>query len=98
MSMENKYILAALTAIALGALTIGAASAHSNNRNQKGAMMGDDNVGMSGMMGMMSMMQGNFVHDKADIDWMKKEMKEHVNLTDEEVDEMSEQCPMMRRR
>lgn len=37
-------------------------------------------------------------HATNDIDWMKDEMKEHMNLTDEEVDEMTEHCPMMRGR
>ncbi len=97
--MENKYILAlAVLAVAtLAALSIGIAGAHDNSVNQRGTMI-DDDFGMMGMDSMMGMMSGNFVHDQDDIDWMREEMKVHMNFTDEEFDEMAEHCPMMRRR
>ena len=80
---------------AIAALSIGLASAHSNN-NQNTMM--DNSFGMGSMMNMMGMMGGNFIHVQDDIDWMRKEMKEHMNFTDEEFDEMVEHCPMMRRK
>lgn len=89
--MENKYITAGLLAIAAFAV-VSVAGAHSTD--SEGSGMG----GMMRGMGMMGMMNGNFVHDQDDIDWMKDEMKEHMNFTDEEFDEMAEHCPMMRGR
>ena len=64
----------------------------SNMMNSNG-MMDSNN-----MMGMMSMMHGNGMmdmHDSDDIEWMKTRMKEYMNLTDEEINEMTEHCPMM---
>ena len=93
--MESKYLLAVIVIAAIATLSIGLASAHSNN-NQNTMM--DNIFGMGSMMNMMEMMSGDFVHDQDDIDWMRKEMKEHMNFTDEEFDEMVEHCPMMRRK
>ena len=96
--MESKYLLAVIVIAAIATLSIGLASAHSNN-NQNTMM--DNSFGMGSMMSMMNMMgmmSGDFVHDQDDIDWMRKEMKEHMNFTDEEFDEMVEHCPMMRRK
>ena len=90
-SMKNKYLLAVFAVAAIAVLSISVASAHSNTEDQ-GWPMGS---GFGG--GMMRMMQDNFVHDEDDIDWMREEMKEHMNFTDEEFDEMAEHCPMMRR-
>ena len=56
------------------------------------AMHGSGGFGSGSMMKMMS---GNFVHDQDDINWMKKEMKEHMNFTDEDISKMIESCPMM---
>lgn len=91
--MELKYMLAVLAIAAIAALSIGIASAHTNSRNQMGSI--DDDFGMMGMGGMMG---GNVVRDQDDIDWMREEMKEHMNFTNEEFDEMAEHCPMMRGR
>jgi len=93
--MENKYLLGIVVTIAAAAFAVSVASAHSNN-NQNTMM--DNSFGMGSMMNMMEMMSGDFVHDQDDIDWMRKEMKEHMNLTNEEVSEMAEHCPMMRSR
>ena len=93
--MESKYLLVVIAIAAIAALSIGLASAHSNS-NQN--IMMDNSFGMGSMMNMMGMMGGNFIHDQDDIDWMRKEMKEHMNFTDEEFDEMVEHCPMMRRK
>jgi len=95
--MENKYVLVVLVIAAIATLAIGIASAHSNSRDQDWPTMGNG-FGMGNMMEMMNMMGGNFVHDQDDIDWMRKEMKEHMNFTDEEFEEMAEHCPMMQRR
>jgi len=99
--MEYKYVLALLLAAAVGILAVSIAGAHSNG-NQN-TMMDDGNSGMMGMMGGMGMMNGmmstdGFVHNEDDIDWMREEMKEHMNFTDEEFNEMAEHCPMMRGR
>lgn len=93
--MENKYLLVALLAVPV-VFAINVASAHSiDGYNNSG-----NGFSMSGMGGMMGMMQGTngFVHDKDDIGWMKNEMKEHMNLTNEEVDEITGHCPMIRSR
>lgn len=88
-NMESKYLLAATIAIAtVSIFAIGIANAHGTNDYT--GMMGNGFGG--GMMG------GNFVHDQDNVDWMKDEMKEHMNLTNEEVNEMTEHCPMMRGR
>lgn len=92
--MKDEYLLAALAVVAASVLAIGVANAHINNRS---AQIGNG-FGMGSMMGMMNMMQGNFVHDQDDIDWMRKVMREHMNFTDEEFDEMAGHCPMMRSR
>ena len=93
MSMENKYLLVAVIAIAVAAFAVSVASADSNTEDQGWPMMG--NGFGDGMMGMMG---DNFAHDQDDIDWMREEMKEHMNFTDEEFDEMAGHCPMMRGR
>ncbi|MBI5133442.1 MAG: hypothetical protein HZA83_01900 [Thaumarchaeota archaeon] len=89
--MKNKYLLVALLVVAASAFAISVASAHSTDSSNTG-------FGMGGMMSMMQGISGNFVHDQNDIDWMKDEMKEHMNLTDEDVNEMTGHCPMMRGR
>ncbi|MBI4174633.1 MAG: hypothetical protein HY517_03235 [Candidatus Aenigmarchaeota archaeon] len=89
--MENKHLLAAVIAIAVAAFAVSVASAHNTNDNT------GNGFGMGGMMNMMGMM-GGFAHDQNDINWMREEMKEHMNFTDEEFDEMAQHCPMMRRR
>ena len=91
--MENTYLLAAIAVIAVSVLAIGIASAHSNsNRNT----MMDNSFGTGSMMNMMGMMNSNSGHNQEDIEWMREEMKEHMDFTDEELDEMAEHCPMMR--
>src|SRR3989344_1284868 len=93
--MESKYLLAVIAIAAIAVLSIGIASAHSNS-NQNTMM--NNSFGMGSMMNMMGMMGDDFAHDQEDIEWMREEMKEHMNFTDEEFDEMAEHCPMMRRR
>ena len=98
-SMENKYLLA-IPIAAISLLAVGLALAHENpgeTNTPFGNMMGNG-FGMGGMMNMMEMMGGDFAHDQDDIEWMREEMKEHMNFTDEEFDEMAEHCPMMRGR
>ena len=93
--MENTYLLAAIAVIAVSVLAIGIASAHSNsNRNT----MMDNSFGTGSMMNMMGMMNSNSGHNQEDIEWMREEMKEHMDFTDEEFGEMAEHCPMMRGR
>lgn len=58
---------------------------------------GNSETTMTGMMqgrGMMGMPL-SAMHDSDDIAWMKEEMKEHMGLTDEEIEEMTDHCPMM---
>jgi len=93
--MESKYLLAVIAIAAIAVLSIGIASAHSNS-NQNTMM--NNSFGMGSMMNMMGMMGDDFAHDQEDIEWMREEMKEHMNFTDEEFDEMAEHCPMMRRK
>ena len=90
--MKNKYLLAVIVVIAVSVLAIGIASAHSSS-NQN-TMMGSS-FGMGGMMGMMNSNSG---YNQEDIEWMREEMKEHMDFTDEEFGEMAEHCPMMRGR
>lgn len=97
--MENRYALALLFVAAVGILAAGIAVAHGNSLGWTDS----DGLGMMGMMRGMGMMNGmmgtdGFAHSEDDIQWMRKEMKEHMNLTDEEVDEMADHCPMMRGR
>lgn len=98
--MKNKHALVALAVAAISIFVIGAAEAQSNDGY--GPMMGggygmtgdSGNFAGGGMMGGMgNIMQGNFVHDEDDTQWMRK----YMNLTDEDFDEMAEHCPMMRR-
>lgn len=91
-SMKDEYLLIALAVASVSVFAIGIAGAHINNQ---GTPMMGNGFGMDSMMGMM---QGNFVHDEDDIQWMKKMMKDYMNFTDEEFDEMAEHCPMMRAR
>ncbi len=97
--MENRYALALLFVAAVGILAAGIAVAHGNGSGWTDS----DDLGMMGMMRGMGMMNGmmgtdGFVHSEDDIQWMKEEMKERMNFTDDEFDEMAEHCPMMRRR
>ena len=93
--MKNKYLLAVIVVIAVSVLAIGIASAHRySNRNP----MMDKSFGTGSMMNMMGMMNSNSGHNQEDIEWMRQEMREHMNFTDEEFSEMVEHCPMMQRK
>ncbi len=85
--MKNIYLLAALAVLAATLFTVGISSAHSNNSGAQ-SMMG------SGMHGA-GMMQGHMTGEDAES--MVQHMKEHhAGMTDEEISEMIESCPMMR--
>ncbi len=94
--MKNKDNTSVIIGIALIAAiaVIGIASA-STFRNTNNDMMGSNMMG-SGMASMMSSMgMSDFKHDVDDIEFMRKEMKEHMNMTNEEFNEMASHCPMM---
>ena len=74
--MESKYLLVVIAIAAIAALSIGLASAHSNN-NQNTMM--DNSFGMGSMMNMMGMMGDDFAHDQEDIEWMREEMKKGIS-------------------
>src|SRR3989338_6521335 len=96
---DTKIVIGVIATLALVA-AIGIASAQNNFSN---GMMGGNSGMMGGMMqdsDMMSMMNSmhgmnGSVHDSDDIEWMRQEMKEHMNMTDEEFNEMASHCPMM---
>lgn len=88
---QNTYtlLIVALTAIAI--VAIGIATAQVTERPVMPMNFGDEfPMGMGMMMHM----------DESDLEWMKGHMSEHMNLTEEEIDEMFEEmqehCPMMR--
>lgn len=98
---DNRAIIIAIAAIVVIA-AFGIASAQNDFRNDMGSMMSGDMTsgmmnaqGMMPMMNSMGMMNGDFVHSKDDIEWMREEMKEHMGMTDEEFNEMASHCPMM---
>lgn len=79
--MKTKYLI--VSAIAIGLLSIGVVSAQMMQNPS-------DNNMMQGMMGHMSNM------NPENIDWMKDHMKQNMNITNEEIDEIISNCPMMR--
>ncbi|MBI4176598.1 MAG: hypothetical protein HY518_05310 [Candidatus Aenigmarchaeota archaeon] len=90
--MQKTFMLSLLVLATAGLLLAGLAKAHMDNRGTY------ENNAMAGMMngaGMMGAHMGQ-AHDRGDIEQMKQEMKEHMGLTDNEINDMTEHCPMMR--
>ena len=97
-------IVAAIAAIAVVAVVAYAIGQNSYQQNYgmmqsygRANMMDGGNAMMgSGMMSGKNSMMNSGMHDADDIEWMRNEMKEQMDLSDEQINSMIKSCPMMR--
>ena len=86
--------IAAIAVVAVVAYAIGQSNGAYGygmmNRQYASGMMG------SGMMSGKNSMMNSGMHDADDIEWMRNEMKEYMNFSDEQINSMIESCPMMK--
>ncbi|HLD49420.1 MAG TPA: hypothetical protein VJB11_03575 [archaeon] len=106
--MTVLAVIAAIAVVAVVAYAIGQNSYQQNygmmqsygraNMMGSGMMSGNMMQGMmgSGMMNGRNSMMNSGMHGADDIEWMRNEMKEYMNLSDEQINNMIESCPMMK--